>query len=58
MMRTLRRWAKRASAAVLGLILGLGRRRKVPKSIRSVLVIRIDPRVGNVLLTIPLLQAL
>ncbi len=58
MMRALRRWAKRVSASVLALLLGLGRRRTVPQRIRSVLVIRIDPRVGNVLLTTPLLRAL
>lgn len=57
-MRAVRRGAKRFASAVLAFVLGLGRRRAVPESFRSILVIRIDPRVGNVLLTTPLIRAL
>jgi heptosyltransferase-3 len=62
--RKARRAAKRATASALAALAGArwfsGARHVAPRveEIRSVLVIRIDERVGNVLLTTPLFSAL
>lgn len=58
MIRGLRRAAKGLASAVLGGLLALWGRREVPEKILKVLVIRVDLRVGNVLLTTPLIRAL
>lgn len=57
-MRALSRAGKRFSAWLLGAVLRRLSRRKVPDRIRRVLVIRVDQRVGNVLLTSPLVVSL
>ncbi len=57
--RALARRIERGLVAVLGLVLGaFGRRAALGEPIRRVLVLRVDPRVGNVLLTTPLLDLL
>lgn len=57
--RALARGIERALVAMLGLVLGALARRATPGApIRRVLVLRVDPRVGNVLLTTPLLDVL
>lgn len=58
MIRRLKRAAKRLSAAILGAGLALGRRCEGAGPIRKILVVRVDLRVGNVLLTTPLIRAL
>ncbi len=57
-IRRIKRAAKRLSAAILGAGLALGRRSEGRGPIRKILVVRVDLRVGNVLLTTPLIRAL
>lgn len=58
MIRALRRGTKRLATAVAAALLGGPGPRDLPAPIQRILVIRIDERVGNVLLTTPLLSAL
>jgi len=58
MIRSLRRTAKRLATWLLGRLLGAFEHRPIVGPPRRVLVIRVDLRVGNVLLTTPLLRAL
>lgn len=60
-LRTLKRRFKRWAGTVLGRALGgwfAGVRRGPPANVQKILVVRIDERVGNVLLTTPLIKAL
>ncbi len=57
----LRRWIRRAFGRVVAWALSIGVRPQLPgeaQKIQRLLVLRIDERVGNVLLTIPLLDKL
>src|SRR5205823_2302977 len=59
-LREVRRFLRRALARLAAIAIGVRRRDHpvIPSKIRSVLVIRVDERVGNVLLTTPLLVRL
>jgi heptosyltransferase-3 len=57
--RRVARGLERALVVALGAVLGVLARRPSPGApIRRILVLRVDPRVGNVLLTTPLLDVL
>ena len=62
MLTSARRALRRSAGALLGMLFGsrlmVGRRRALPAPVDKILVIRIDERVGNILLTTPLIQAL
>lgn len=58
LVRALEKWTKRSALASLGIVARFLARPSGSGPIRSVLVIRVDERVGNVLLTSPLLVRL
>jgi ADP-heptose:LPS heptosyltransferase len=58
LLRSLRRAIRPLVSTVLGRIFARGRRNLRPERIERILIIRIDERVGNVLLTTPLIDAL